>query len=508
MTDDITALPASFYDVDTLQHSLFSQTGAYWQQKADARVLDLFRQMAHRVPAYKDFLHKQKIKPELIQSIADFKQVPLVDKDSYLRAYPLDALAWDGTFSDKQLTISSTSGSTGEPFYFPREKDQDLQYAATAELYLKLNFQCDKKSTLYIVGFPMGQWIGGVFTYEALRIVAERTKMPLSIITPGVSNEEILKAIKKLGPYFDQVIIGSYGPFLKDTLDEAHLYDINWDEYSLGFIFAAEVFTESFRDYVTNKTGIENLYTHTLNQYGTVDLGTMSYETPLSILARREALSKQPLFDDVFNNIHRVPTLTQFFPELFYFEDLEGNLICSAYSGLPLVRYDLKDKGGVLSYDQVVTIYGNHGVDLEKRAKEEKIDHTLWKAPFVYVYERSDFSVSLYAFNVYPETIRRALYDASLQDVVTGKFTMEVNYTKEHDQQLDVHVELTEGAKKSEELRKKVAHTIRDRLLKENSAYKRTHEVKGSKVDPNVIFWEHRDPQYFNPRIKQKWVQK
>ncbi len=491
-----------------LLHKLKHNPESYWQKRGDVRVLQLFHQMSLRVPAYRDFLHKHKIKPQTIKTIADFKKVPPVSKDSYLRQYPLDALSWDGKLSSKHSTVASTTGSTGEPFYFPRESDQDWQYASMAELYLLTNFQVDKKSTLYIVGFPMGQWIGGLFTYQAIKYIADTRHYPLSVITPGVSAQEIIKAVKQLGPYFDQIIIGSYGPFLKDTLDEAKRDGLDWTNHKLGFIFAAEVFSESFRDYVAKATGLDNIYTHTLNQYGTVDLGTMSYETPLSIMARRQAYQIKPLFDQVFNKIYRVPTLTQFFPDMFYFEDVDGDLICSAYSGLPLTRYDLKDRGRVISYETMLNNFNDHGVDLKQVAKELKIDHTIWQLPFVYVYERRDFSVSFYGFTVYPETIRRALLSPVLENSVTGRFTMEVKYDPDHNQRLDINVELKNGVTNSESLKQAVTDTLVERLKIENSPYRRTYETIDGRAEPNVIFWEHHHPKYFNPVIKQRWINK
>jgi len=501
-------LASGFLQPHKLIAKLRSKPEVYWQKRGDSRALALFHQMAVRVPAYKDFLHKHKISAQKIQTIDDFKKVPPVSKDTYLRQYPLDALAWDGKLTSQQLVIASTTGSTGEPFYFPRENDQDWQYAAMAELYLLINFQIDKKSTLYIVGFPMGQWIGGLFTYQALKYIADTRHYPLSIITPGVSAQEIIKAVKQLGPYYDQIIIGSYGPFLKDTLDEAKKDGLDWKKYNLGFIFAAEVFSESFRDYVAKTTGISNIYTHALNQYGTVDLGTMSYETPLSILARRQAYQHKPLFDQVFNKIFRVPTLTQFFPDMFYFEDDNGDLICSAYSGLPLVRYDLKDRGKVISYKAMLQNFDDHGLDLKKLAQIEKIDYTIWQLPFVYVYERRDLSVSFYAFTIYPETIRRALLRTTLETYVTGRFTMEVNCDDAHNQRLDINVELKSGIRNVKSLKQTVTDTLVEQLKIENSPYQKTYETIGNKATPNVIFWKHHHPQHFNPIIKQRWIKK
>jgi hypothetical protein len=134
------------------------------QRRGETRALLLFQQMAKRVPAYKDYLKKHKVNPAKIKTIADFKHIPTVDKRGYLKQYDLEKLCWDGKFSTKQWTLSSTSGTTGEPFYFPRTEAQDRQYALSAELYLRSNFQIHKKSTLYVDAFAMGAWIGGLFS--------------------------------------------------------------------------------------------------------------------------------------------------------------------------------------------------------------------------------------------------------------------------------------------------------------------------------------------------------
>ena len=212
---------------------LASKQSDFWIARGERCALELFHQMAVRVPAYRRFLRQHKVNPAHIRTIRDFGEVPTVDKNNYLRANPLPDLCWDGKFAEGEYTISTTSGSTGEPFYFPRSTEQNLQYAALAEWYLRTNFSIHHKKTLYINAFPMGAWIGGVFTYEAVRIVAERGKYALSIISPGVHKQEVIKAVKKMSPYFDQTIIGCYGPFLKDILDDGEREGVQWKKYSL-----------------------------------------------------------------------------------------------------------------------------------------------------------------------------------------------------------------------------------------------------------------------------------
>jgi phenylacetate-CoA ligase len=480
----------------------------YWRKRGERMALGLFKAMSKRVPAYKDYLKKLRFDPDKIKDLDGFKDIPTIDKVSYLRQYPREMLCWDGKFSDSQWVVSTTSGSTGEPFYFPRQEYQDSQYALTAELYLRSNFKIHKQKTLYVVAFPMGAWIGGLFTYEALKIIARRSEYKFSIITPGINKLEVIKSIVNLGDDFDQVIIGSYGPFLKDILDDGIRMGVDWKRYNLKFVFSAEGFSESFRDHVLKVAGQKDPYRTTLNHYGTVDLGTMSYETPLSIFIRRAAVKNPVIYQTLFEQAHTLPTLTQYLPEQFFFEEVNGNLLCSSYSGIPLVRYDLKDHGGVFGFEYLSGRLRELGFDFVKGSKWQGLADVSWNLPFVYVYERSDFSVSFFAFQIYPATIRKVLEEPSLSKSVTGKFTMMVKYDKNHNQFFEVNLELRHGIRQSGKLIKAAQAGIIKHLTVDNSEYRKTREEYPSKTVPKVVFWPYEHPLYFKPGTKQKWVKK
>lgn len=501
-------LPYGYRNIEKFQKSLGASNENVWIKRGERKALRLFHEMAENVPAYKDFLKKHKVDHTKIKTIADFKTVPLIDKDNYLRQYPREMLVWDGDFKNQSWVISSTSGSSGKPYYFPRLSKQDMQYTITADLYLRSNFQVHQKSTLYIVAFPMGAWIGGLFTYEAVKTVAEMRGYPLSIITPGIHKKEIINAVKELGGDFDQIIIGSYAPFLKDFIEDGEKEGVNWEDYNLGFVFSAEVFSETFRDYLVRKVGLENACRQTLNHYGTVDLGTMAHETPASILLRRKAVEDPNLFIDFFKQSAHLPTFAQYLPEMFYFEVVDGNnLVCSADSGIPLVRYDLKDRGGLLKQSEVQSILHHHRYDFDKLMGEQNVNDTVWNLPYVHVYERSDFSVSFYAFQIYPETIRKALQRKELIERLTGKFTMKVSYNSSGRQELEVNIELAGGETSDKELELEVQQKIVQQLLKENSEYRETHKHYKSKVYPIIKFWPYEDPKYFKTGTKQRWVE-
>jgi phenylacetate-coenzyme A ligase PaaK-like adenylate-forming protein len=494
-------------DVEALQKELKAKPESHWTKRGEDMALNLFQQMSRRVPAYKDFLAKNGFDPAGVKTIGDFKRVPLIDKDNYLREYPLEQLCWDGDFAHNRWVISTTSGSTGEPFYFPRTDLQDELYAITAELYLRENFKIHERTTLYVNAFAMGAWIGGVFTYEAIHRVALKG-YDLSTITPGINKAEVINSVRELGPNFDQVIIGCYPPVLKDIIDLGIKEGLDWEDYNLGIVFSAEGFSEEFRDYVADHGKLADIHKSTLNHYGTVDLGTMSHETPLSILLRRQGLKDEPLFNDLFQGVTKQPTVTQFLPEMFYFESDSGQLICSAYGGLPLVRYDLKDRGGVLCLSEAERIYQDHGKDLRAELKTAGLSDTAWNLPLVYLYERSDLSVTFIGAQIYPEEIKRVLLRKEFSDRLTGKLTMEVATDDKMRSRLIIHAELKDGVEASELPAEPLEDAITGKLCQDNSEYASNYATYGDEIRPKVKLWPYEHPLHFSGKGKQKWVKK
>ena len=402
-----------------------TKDSAYWERVRKQKALDLFHRAAIEVPAYKDFLKKNKIDPAKIESFHDWPLVPIVTKENYLRKYELEALSWDGNLN-QPLTYTSTSGSTGRPIYFHRSPQLDWQSSVMHEMY----YQWEKKSdepTLIIVCFGMGVWIGGLITYQAFQLMKERG-YNLSLITPGINKEEIFRALENLSPLYGQTILVGYPPFIKDVIDESNERGIELKKLNPRLLLAAEPFTERFRHYLADKSGAD-LKTGVVNIYGTADLGTMAMETPLAIAIRSLATKKPTIFSSLFGSINKTPTLAQYIPDFISF-DLETNnsILITGDNSLPLIRYAIGDHGGVYSADELETKLDGMGVKID-------FDQRL---PFVYVYERVDMSAKLYGAIIYPEHIRDALQDDQIDDCVTGKFVMSTKYNKNLDQYLEI----------------------------------------------------------------------
>jgi phenylacetate-CoA ligase len=474
---------------------------AEWRTLRETRALELFHRAAAEVPAYRDFLAKRHVDPSKVTTFADFEAVPPTSKQEYLRQYSPQELAWPGAWQGP-LVWTSTSGSTGEPFYFPRSEKLDWQYSILAELFLRRSRA--EGPTLIIVAFGMGVWIGGLITYKAFEMAAARTGKAVSIITPGVNKGEIFHALRKLAPNFRQTVLVGYPPFVKDVLDEAVLQGIDLAGLDLRLMFAAEAFTEKFRDNLVLTAHVKDPCLDTLNVYGTADIGAMAFETPASIFIRRRAMRDPMLFTTMFASQGKTPTLAQYDPHFITFEAPEGEVLLTGDNAYPLIRYAPGDRGGTLDWSQVEIGFHGEGQDLRRMLAVAGIPK--YEMPFVFVYERSDLSTKLYGAIIYPEHVREALQHDSFAGVLTGKFTMLTKFDEAQHQYLEVNLELKPGTEPSRALAAQCREAVLENLRAKNSEYANNFSSMGEKVAPVIKFWPHEDPLYFRAGIKQKWV--
>lgn len=481
-----------------------SKASNFWMKERETKALDLFHRAAEKVPAYKKFLARHKINHQKIKTWTDFQKVPTVNKKNYLRYYPYNELFWDGQTS-KDSTYTSTTGSTGEPFYFPREAKLDWQGSLIHERFLD-SFSDNKTSTLVIITFGMGVWIGGLITYSGYEIARSRSAKNISIITPGINKNEIFSALKRLSPLFDQTIICGYPPFVKDIVDEAIASGINLKKLKIKFSFAAESFTEGFRDYLAEHVGLNNKYRETINVYGSADIGAMASETPLSILAREKAIENKKIFAEVFGNIEKTPTFAQFNPSFISFDADHGEIILTGDNTIPLIRYAIGDNGGIISFADLKEKFKANGLDIKKEMAKARIGNQMNELPFVYVYERKDLSTTLYGLNVFPEFIKDGLLRPELAKFCTGKMAMRTKFNNDQDQYLEINVEMKKDVKATPNLRQKVQKILIESLLKKSSEYRELYRFIGKRALPKIVLWPAEDVTFFRPGIKQKWV--
>jgi phenylacetate-CoA ligase len=102
------------------------------RESAEQAALRLFQSVAATVPAYQQFLAEQGIDPAAIQTFADFQNLPPISKQHYVLRYPLPELCRGGRLEDCDM-IAVSSGSTGQPTFWPRFLSDELRIARRFE---------------------------------------------------------------------------------------------------------------------------------------------------------------------------------------------------------------------------------------------------------------------------------------------------------------------------------------------------------------------------------------
>jgi phenylacetate-CoA ligase len=463
-------------------------------RERDAGLLQFFYGVAAEVPAYREFLRANDVEPRAVRTVEDFRRLPSTSKQNYHQAYPLAALCRNGNLTACDF-IALSSGSSGAPTAWPRFASDELGTAMRFEQVLVDTFQAGSRSTLGVVCFSLGSWVGGMFTTAACRHVAAKG-YPLTLVTPGNNIAEILRAVRGFAPAFQQVVLFGYPPFLKDVVDAGRADGIAWETLNVGLVTAGEVFSEQWRQLVCDRLGAADPSKATASLYGTADGGVLANETPLSIRIRRFLAERPALAHEVFGE-PRLPTLCQFDPMHRAFELHGEQLLFTGDGGVPLVRYDILDRGGIFEYDELVprlTALGfEPGDDFKRR-----------ELPFVYVFGRSGFAVSFYGANVYPENVALGLERSEVAPWVTGKFVLSVQETEQLEPVLDLVVELARGIEGRAELVSQVAQGVQLELERVNSEFR--HYVPEAKRTPRVRLLPMGHPEYFPIGVKHRYT--
>ncbi|MES2135190.1 MAG: hypothetical protein V4449_03060 [Patescibacteria group bacterium] len=487
---------------DSLRRLTHEKSEEWWVKEGEKRALALFHEAAKRVPAYASFLKKKGVKASAVRSMTDFSQVPETDKKNYITRYPLEDRCWDGTLKGSTL-VAMSSGTTGSPTLWPRGMEQEAEAALVHEhLFLDL-YEVKRYRTLAIIAFPMGVYVSGIATTLPSFLTA--CKHPnLTLLTAGNNRDSILKTLTQLQKDFDQVILIGHPFFIKDVIETGKKHGIRWGKTKLRTMFCSEGFSEEWRDYISSLVLKSASHRDFFNTYGSSELLLMAYESPETVLLRRASEKDSELRNKLFSK-PVTPFLFQYNPSLRYIEsNSKGELLFTARSGVPLVRFNLHDSGELISHSFVNGALKETGISLTGEIR--KAGWKRWNLPFVALYGRSDHALVFYAANIYPEHIHGALNHAPFLKKITGKFSMEKNYTPSMDQRLTVHIELQEKESGTASLCSELRKNIVQNLEAVNMEYLFLRNNLEKDLVPEVVLHPYQDDTYFKQGIKPRYI--
>jgi phenylacetate-CoA ligase len=462
----------------------------------DVSVTEFARAMAERVPAYRDFLRSAGWQAKDITSAEAVATLPWVDKANYLTQYDTADLSWDGDPFRSDL-ISVSSGSSGEPFFWPRGRAQAREGVDLHERIFTESFASHERTTLVVVCFSMGTWIAGTFTTESALGLAQRGHK-MHIATPGIEKDEALRVIQRLGGNYDQIVIAGYPPFVKDILDLGITRGLDWSALRVRLLLAGETFSEEWRDHVVGLLGPgADPLTDVINIYGSADAAILGHETATSIAVRRGLWNQPTAAADIFGE-GPMPSLVSVDMRIRHFETCDGELLLTVSSGLPLTRYNFHDRGAVHTVGGLLPFASSDGAVAQPEDNERLVS----------VHGRSDHTATIYAVNVYPETIKIALLHPRLVGLVTGKFVMATKNERDHSQYLELVIERAPEQIPGPHEEPLIREVVHQELRRLNAEYAKLHTAIGDDAVPRIVLAATNDTVHFGDGVKQRWTAK
>jgi phenylacetate-CoA ligase len=487
--------------VRSFEKLLAEKDESFWKKRGEEKALRLFHEAAVRVPAYKDFLRCARVNHDRITTIRDFAGVPVTNAENYVAAYPVAGRCWDGRITSAQF-VATSSGTKGEPKYWPRGAQQDFEATLTHEFLYRTYFQFDRRTTLLLIGFPMGVYVSGMAT-ALPSWLASLAHPGLTIMSVGNSKAEMLRAVKNLSGAYEQTVLVGHPFFIKDVIETGAREGVAWSRRNIGMMFCSEGFTEAWRRHVARAAGLSSSSMRMFNTYGSSEMLLMAYETPMSIGVKRLLEQDQKFLKELTGD-PVAPQTFQYNPLLRYIESVTGELVFTSASGLPLVRFNLHDRGTVFSL--------RHTEEVARACRKKIVAHFSSQKgrppqlPLVALWGRSDHTVIFYAANIYPEHIKAGLCVPAFLRKLTGKFTMRKGSLKDLDEFLEINVELQPNVKPTQALAAGIQAAVVRQLEGANMEYRFLRGHLDKDIVPRIRLWPYGDAKYFKPGLKPRYI--
>ncbi len=286
-----------------------------------------------RVPAYREFLSQHDA-----LDVRAFADVPPMDKESYIKRWPIEQLCQGGKIPERGVVIDESSGSSGTATNWVRGNAE--RHAARRLIQHSARVTFGEKGFVLLNAFALGPWATGMNVSMSLV-----DRCILKSIGPDA--HKVAATLEFLGPKYRYVIAG-YPPFLKALVESASL---DWAKFEIIAVVGGEGMSEALRA-VLNK-----YFRKTISSFGASDLEiNLAVETDYSIGVRQALASDAALARDMCG-AEGLPMIFQYDPLNVLIEsDADRNLLFTINrleNISPRVRYNIHDRGVVRSSREV-----------------------------------------------------------------------------------------------------------------------------------------------------------
>ena len=432
-----------------------------WTSRLRAKKMYYFA--VKNVPAYKDFIKNSEIKT--------WDDIPFTDKDTYIRKYSTEQRCIYGNIPATEIAIDESSGSTGIPYNWVRSMRERRESHAFVSYFSTFSF--GEEPFLVINAFSMGAWATGI----NMGISLQRNGI---VKNTGPDIGKIFHTMEFFGSKYKYLITG-YPPFIKQLYDHAKSINFPWVEYNVSALVGGEGMSEGLRDYLL--PGFRKVY----SGYGATDLEIgISGETPIAVAIRRLSRDKPDVRKALFGDDSRLPMIFQYNPVMHYIEMNQNRELIFTITRRsvlsPRIRYNIHDEGGICRYDQMSAKLKELGYDINELVQNEKNNNL--RLPFMWIYGRRDFTISIMGANIYPEDIEQCLYSDIELAGITRSFCQSVVEAENSSVRPAFYFEIT--LTPTEELKAKFSASIIEKLISLNADFRAAWNEYAETLKPEI----------------------
>jgi phenylacetate-CoA ligase len=476
-----------------------SRSPEWWEKQGEKKALETFHEAAEKVPAYRDFLSKNGIKDHTkIQTIEDFKKyVPITTKENYILAYDLKERL--SVPYQKLFTIATTSGTTGKPVYWPRLAIQDQMVTFYYEILCRNMYRIHEIPTLVVVAFSLGNYIAGELNTFLWKEIALRHGNKVTVATPGSDLEGILEIFKGFIDKYDQIIVGGYPNFFKLFVDAGEREGINWKKYNIKLLYGGEPCPKALAQKLKEKIlGEKTDPSFLLAVYGAADAGGIGFANPFTVIVG-ELLEKNSKLKNELGlkgeGIYSEESLCQINTLAYFIEEVDERLTITFGGAVPLVRYNIKDIGKIIPYNQLIKTLEEEKINIFEILNEKASYFRVFKQPLVSVAGRES-AISIDGANVFPFQIAEIIESSPW----FNSFKISKKNLEDGNSKFVVYLELKDGKKPSQEevekLKREYHDKILNHLLKINADFRRSYQDNPGLCDPEIVIRKFKELEF------------
>jgi len=451
----------------------------------------VFENARERTPAYKEFLKHARWQLKVKGWDPDFSTIPPMDKESYIKKFPIEARCLNGKIPTAGVMIDESSGTSGTPNNWVRGIEE--RQAVKHILQISLHYLLGTEPLFLINAFALGPWATGMNVSISLVDVTI-----LKSTGPDISKIE--NTLNFFGPKYRYVITG-YPPFLKLLADSKK---VDWSKYNVTVIFGGEGMSEEMRAYLGKS--FKKMY----GSYGASDLEiNIGAENDFTIALRQLMLKNDNLYKKLAHSEYgMVPMIFQYNPLDYYIEtNKEGELLvtlCRTSNISPKFRYNIHDLGHVWRIPELKKTLKEFGIKIEDIAKQYS------DLPLLFHYGRSDMSVAFYGCKITPQNIEEVVFSLPELAKIVSSFSLLIAEDESANKKLAIAIELQETTKASSLDKNSLRIKVLEKLSEVNQDYRESAHMIPKDAEPQLELHDFgQGPFAVNDiRLKKHYIQK